>query len=306
MLSDKSKVLIFDIKRDCSEDGPGIRTTVFFKGCPLSCVWCQNPEGISPKPGISYFAERCDPVGCGGYACIDACPLKLPAINPEDKKIQIDNASCHRCDKCFDVCTPRALEPVGDWWTVNELVEKILIDKIYFNATGGGVTVSGGEPTMQMDFLHRFLVALKQEEINTGLETSGMFPLNQFQEFILPFLDFIYFDLKLILPEESRKFTGGFNDQIIENFLFLINEKTVPVIPRIPLIPDITATEKNLTGISHFLKSNGVKACELIPYNRLWRGKAIKNGIPVNYSHPGAMSQREEEKFVKLFLSQGI
>ena len=306
MLADASKGLIFDIKRDCSEDGPGIRTTVFFKGCPLSCVWCQNPEGISPKPSISYFAERCDPVGCGGYACIDACPLKLTAVNAENKKIQIDHASCDRCDKCFDVCTPRALEPVGNWWTANALVEKILVDKRYFNATGGGVTVSGGEPTMQMDFLHRFLVALKAEEINTGLETSGLFAIHRFRELILPFLDFIFFDLKLIQPEESLRFTGRFNDQIIQNFLFLVNEKTIPVIPRIPLIPGITATEKNLSDMSHFLQSNGIKACELIPYNRLWRDKAITNGIPVHYSLPEDMSQRDEERYVKLFLSQRV
>ena len=133
-----------------------------------------------------------------------------------------------------------------------------------------------------------------------------MFPLNQFRELILPFLDFIYFDLKLIHPEESRKFTGGDNDQIVKNFQFLSGRKTVPVIPRIPLIPDITATEKNLSTISLFLKSNGIEAFELMPYNRLWRDKAINNGIPVHYTHPGAMSQGEEEKCVKLFLSPAV
>ena len=293
--------LIFDIKRDCSEDGPGIRTTVFFKGCPLSCSWCQNPEGMSANPSISYSSARCDPSVCGGYACIDTCPLKLPVIDPENKKINLDHSSCNRCDKCFDVCTPHALEPLGSWWTVNELIEKILIDKAYFDSTGGGVTASGGEPTLQMEFLHHFLKALKQVNMNAGLETSGMFPLNPFKRLILPYLDFIYFDLKLIDPEDSRQYTGASNDLIIDNFLFLYNETTVPIIPRVPLIPGITATEENLSRISHFLKAHGITACALIPYNPFWHDKAIKTGIPINYSRSELMSQREEEDCIHYF-----
>ena len=301
---DELKGLIFDIKRDCSEDGPGIRTTVFFKGCPLACVWCQNPEGISARPAISFSSERCNPAECGDYACLDVCPLKVLSINPENKKIRIDHDSCTRCDKCFDVCTPKALEPVGSWWTVKKLIEKVLIDKEFFNSTGGGVTLSGGEPTLQMEFLHRFLVALKQENINTGLETSGMFALEQFQTYILPYLDFIYFDLKLIHPEESRKFTGRTNEQIIKNFLFLNYQAPVPIVARIPLIPDITATENNLNGISQFLQKLGITACALMPYNPLWQDKAVKNGVDISYSNPEFMSQREEENCVQFFLSK--
>ncbi len=300
-MPDESKGLIFDIKRDCSEDGPGIRTTVFFKGCPLSCVWCQNPEGISAKPAISFSSERCDPAACGGYACIEICPLKLFAIKPEKNRIQLDHDACNRCDKCFEVCTPNALEPVGKWWTVKKLVDKVLIDRTYFQSTGGGVTVSGGEPTLQMAFLHRFLVALKQEGINTGLETAGMFQLAPFQKLILPYLDFIYYDFKLIDPAESRKFTGSPNEQIVKNFILLNDQTAVPIIPRIPLIPDITASEKNLNGISRFLKKHGIKACELMPYNPLWINKAVQNGIDVHYTHSEFMSQEEERKCAQWF-----
>jgi pyruvate formate lyase activating enzyme len=295
------KGLIFDIKRDCSEDGPGIRTTVFFKGCPLACVWCQNPEGISAKASISFTSDRCEPAACGGYACLDVCPEKGPGLSPQGKNVEIDHDACTRCDKCFEVCTPRALEPVGNWWTVAQLVEKVLVDKTYFDATGGGVTLSGGEPTLQMAFLHCFLVALKQESIHTGLETSGMFPLKPFQEYILPYLDFIYFDLKLIDPEQSRQFTGSANEQVLRNFRVLNAEASVPVIVRIPLIPGITATEKNLMGISRFLQTQGVKACELIPYNPLWQEKAVKNGIAVRYSHPAFMTPGEEDRCAQFF-----
>jgi pyruvate formate lyase activating enzyme len=301
-MTNDAKGLIFDIKRDCSEDGPGIRTTVFFKGCPLACVWCQNPEGISAKPSLSFSSERCDPAACGGYACRDVCPENAPGLNPKDSKVEIDHDACTRCDKCFEVCTPHALEPVGIWWTAAQLVEKVGVDKTVFDATGGGVTLSGGEPTLQMTFLHRVLVALKQANINTGLETAGMFPLKAFQTDILPYLDFVYFDLKLIDPEESRQFTGSANEQILQNFRVLSAEAPVPVIARIPLIPGITATDKNLIGMSQFLQTHGIKACELMPYNPLWQDKAAKNGIVVSYSHPGFMSPEEEDRCVQLLL----
>ena len=177
---------------------------------------------------------------------------------------------------------------------------KVAVDKSFFDATGGGVTLSGGEPTLQMTFLHRFVVALKAENINIGLETSGMFALKPFETRILPYLDYIYFDLKLIHPEQSRKYTGCANEPILRNFLALTTEASVPVIVRIPLIPGITATDRNLRGISRFLRTHGVTACELMPYNPLWQDKAAKNGIAVSYSHPGFMSPEEEDRCVRL------
>ena len=224
----------------------------------------------------------------------------MPSIDPENQKVCIDHDSCARCEKCFEVCTLRALEPVGDWWSVEELIEKVLIDKPFFDSTGGGVTLSGGEPTLQMEFLHRFLVALKKEHIHTGLETSGMFPLKQFQTDILPYLDFIYFDLKLIDPEESRKYTGSSNEKILRNFNILNHEAPIPLIARIPLIPGITATEDNLSGISQFLEKSGTSACTLMPYNPLWLDKAVHCGVDIRYSNPEFMSRSQEEKCVRL------
>ena len=154
---------------------------------------------------------------------------------------------------------------------------------------------------MQMAFLHRFLKALKQENINIGLETSGLFPLERFQTHVLPYLDFIYFDLKLMDSEESRKYTGCSNESIIENFLFLYFETAVPTVARIPLIPDITATEKNLKAVSQFLKMHGVTACALMPYNPLWQDKAVKNGIETRYSHPGFMTPEAIEYCLEFF-----
>jgi len=300
---DEIKALIFDIKRDCSEDGPGIRTTVFFKGCPLSCVWCHNPEGIFFKPSLSFSLDQCTPAECGGYACLEVCPSNVLRVNDENKIIEVNHDACIRCDECFQVCTPMALEPAGNWWGVKELLTTVLIDKDFFQSTGGGVTLSGGEPTLQMEFLHSFLVELKKEDINIGLETSGMFHLKKFQKYILPYLDFIYFDLKLIHPEESRKYTGCSNQDIIKNFLFLHYQSEKPMVTRIPLIPGITTTKRNLTGISQFLQKHGVTACSLMPYNPMWQDKAVKNGVTIKYSRLEFMSKKEEENGVQFFLS---
>ena len=298
---DQVKGLIFDIKRDCSEDGPGIRTTVFFKGCPLSCVWCHNPEGISFKPSLSFSIDRCNPVQCGGYACLEVCPSNVFKKNNANQKIEVNYDACTRCEACFDVCTPRALEPVGKWWDLWQLVHKVLVDRHFFQSTGGGVTLSGGEPTLQMEFVHRFLTELKKEDIHTGLETCGMFHLEKFRKYLLPYLDFIYFDLKLITADESLRYTGCSNKEILENFLGLYEASEIPIVARIPLIPGITATEKNLAGISQFLQEHGVTACCLMPYNPTWQDKAVKNGINTKYSYPVFMSEKEEESCVQLF-----
>ena len=297
------KGLVFDIKRDCSEDGPGIRTTVFFKGCPLSCVWCHNPEGISTRPSLSFSADRCDPTACGGYACLEVCPGNVFRIDAEDRKIRIDRDACCRCDKCFNVCTPKALEAVGNWWTVDGLVKEVLIDQAFFRSTGGGVTLSGGEPTLQMNFVHRFLVELKKQKIHIGLETSGMFDLKKFHKKILPYLDFIYYDLKLIHPADSCRYTGRSNEDILKNFLFLNAVSQIPVRVRIPLIPDITATRNNLGGLTRFLRKHKVAACSLMPYNPLWPDKAVKNGVDIKYSRLEFMSDTEEADCAQYFLS---
>jgi len=195
------------------------------------------------------------------------------------------------------------LEPVGNWWTAKDLADKIQIDKEFFKSTGGGVTISGGEPCLQMAFLHDLLQELNKKGIHVGLETSGMFDLQAFSNQILPFLDFIYFDLKLIDPEESRKYTGCANERILENFLFLYRKSKIPVIPRIPLIPGITAEMHNLAGIAQFLKKNGVTACSLMPYNPLWQDKSVKHGIDIKYSRPAFMSKEEKENCDQYFLS---
>ena len=295
----KEKALIFDIKRDCSEDGPGIRTTVFFKGCPLSCVWCHNPEGKDARPGLSFNGELCSSADCK-WPCIRSC--KAYCLK-KGRPLIVDRTSCLRCDRCFDVCKLKALEPVGRWVTVEDLVCEILIDKPFFDSTGGGVTISGGEPTMQIEFISAFLQKLKEKGIHTAIETCGFFEYLRFKGLVLPFLDLIYFDLKLVDEYESLKYTGQSNKKIIENIVMLSHDAGIPVIPRIPLIPGITTTKKNLLGIGRFLKDLKLDEYALIPYNPYWQDKLQKLGIESEYQYNSPMDKKDEEECLWLMVT---
>ena len=295
----ESRAYIFDIKRDCSEDGPGIRTTVFFKGCPLSCSWCQNPEGKTDDTRLSFREEACKPEQCG-VACVSVC--EAHCLSYVDK-LRVAHDQCTRCDKCFAVCPTRALEPVGYWIELEDLLYRVSVDRPFYDSTGGGVTLSGGEATDQMDFCAQFLQALKKQNIHTALETSGFFNYRRFVQLMLPHLDLIYFDLKLIDDSESRKYTGQSNRLILRNFERLVTEAEIPVIPRIPLIPGITDSQDNLSGIAHYLRDQGVISATLIPYNPLWTDKMQRLGLKTSYQHRSYMTSEEQAASVHNFYS---
>lgn len=299
VMSVEQKALVFDIKRDCSEDGPGIRTTVFFKGCPLSCVWCHNPEGGEKRPELSFSAEACHPSECGA-SCVEVCETGCLSLN---NTLNVDRSACTRCDRCFDVCPTDALEPSGYRITLQELLCRVLIDKPFYRSTGGGVTLSGGEATMQMEFMHGFLKELKKEGVHTALETCGFFDLGVFRELVLPYLDLIYFDLKLMDDEMSRRYTGQSNRLVLENFAALAREAKVAVVPRIPLVPDITATRENLASITQFLRRHSIRTCTLLPYNPLWQDKAERLGLSPSYKRTSFMSKEELGRSIHYSLS---
>ncbi len=242
------KALIFDIKRDSSEDGPGIRTTVFFKGCPLSCVWCQNPEGIDREPETDLYGSQ-----------------------------------------------------VGQWIYLEELLYRVRQDKPFYDSSGGGVTLSGGEPTQQMSFIHHFLKALKAEGIQTAIETCGLFNYERFLKQAVPWLDLVYFDLKLIDDFQSRRYTGCSNRTVLGNFSRLVAEAGIPVVPRIPLIPGITDSEHNLRGLADYMREYGIKTCSLMPYNPLWQDKLERLGKSSRYRRTSFLTPEEQESSVKYF-----
>ncbi len=266
--------LILDIKGNSLDDGPGIRTVVFFKGCPLSCVWCHNPESKKSTQEIAFDKKEC--VDCG--TCRKICAREaLDRNNP----FYINRTKCDLCFKCVDACPSGAVAKVGKKMTVPEIVDIIKKDIPFYQHSGGGVTLSGGEPTLFMDFTSELLQALKTLGIHTLLETCGYFQLAQFDKLIYPCLNQIYFDLKVIDPEEHKRVCGVPNDRILENFRELYQrslDKGVPVLPRIPLIPGITATKSNLEKIATFLRVNHADRVTILDYNPLWHAKAEKVG----------------------------
>lgn len=252
--------LIVDIKRNSLEDGPGIRSVVFFKGCPLRCIFCHNPEAQETGAEIA-FSER-DCIKCG--MCKEACPKEaIDLDNPE----HIIRDRCDRCGECVKTCPGNGLRAIGSYYTVEELTEILLRDASFYRHSGGGVTLSGGECTMYPDYLESLLKSLKANNIHTALETSGYFEYDVFSKKILPYLDLIYYDIKIADKEAHIKITGRSNQKILDNLQQLVKETDIEVHPRIPLIPDITATYENLSAAVDFLCDAGAEDISLLPYN---------------------------------------
>ena len=254
--------LIVDIKRHSLEDGPGIRSVVFFKGCPLQCIFCHSPETQDPGVEIAFSPKQC--IHCGN--CADACPqeiidLELPGRILRDR--------CVRCGTCAGVCPGKGLRIIGSCYSVETLAEILRRDLSFYRHSGGGVTFSGGECTMYPDYLEPLLKHLKAKEVHLTLETSGYFEYRTFKKRILPYLDLIYYDIKIADPKAHKSYVGKPNQRILNNLQRLNQEKRVEVHPRIPLVPDITATRDNLSAIVDLLCEAGSEDVSLLPYNPL-------------------------------------
>ncbi len=289
------KPLIVEIKRNALDDGPGIRTTVFFKGCPLACVWCQNPEAIDPGPEIIYSPGDC--LACG--SCLQACPEDAMDLKRRPDPIHRDR--CRRCGACAAACPSRGLHLAGRYYSVEELVEELARDISFYRNSGGGITLSGGEPTLYPLYLHKLLQAVRFRRIHVNLETSGFYYRPVFTSEVLPHLDLIYFDLKLFDPDTHRRYTGRDNVRILDNLKSLARQARVPVLPRIPLVPGITAAPKNLRAIAAFLKGLGLRRAALLPYNPLWLPKAAGLGRSAAYNFDRWMTTEELERCAACF-----
>ena len=260
------KATIFDIKEFSVRDGNGIRTTVFFKGCPLRCIWCHNPEGLSPNVELYELRDGCT-----------SCNLcRLPCNHPD----------CKAFGRCLHVCPKNLLRPVGKEYGVEELSQKLLVQKPLFDAMGGGITLSGGEPLLQADFCVSLLQELKGK-LHTTIETSGYASEKDFWR-VVSFCDFVIMDLKLIDDAEHKKYTGVSNAQILANAKRLM-ESDIPHLFRTPLIPGITDTRENLMAISEFIGNNRI---ELLPYNELAPAKYA--AVHRTYTDKIDASQRNE------------
>ena len=298
--------LVLDIKGNSLDDGPGIRTVVFFKGCPLSCAWCHNPESKKAAPEISFAKSEC--VGCD--TCIGLCPENaLDRKNP----YFIDRDRCTLCAACTENCPSGALSMVGTPMSIQEICTVVAKDKPFYKNSGGGVTLSGGEPTLLMDFLSDLLQRFKAEGIHTLLETCGLFEFDLFEKKVLPYIDTIYYDIKIFDPDIHRQFCGVKNDRILENFSKLhplSAENGFELLARTPLIPNITATEKNLTDIAGFLNTLGVRQTRLLAYNPLWHEKNEKIGTHNSFQNNREMTSwipnEKIEMYRLIYTEKGI
>ncbi|MGZ6346322.1 MAG: glycyl-radical enzyme activating protein, partial [Anaerolineales bacterium] len=277
--------MILNTQRLSTEDGPGIRTTVFFKGCPLHCAWCHNPESISPRMQTQWFEVRC--LDC--RSCIEACPNGC--LTMTNKGLQIDRDHCQACGKCAQACPSGALESIGKTMLVDELLAELLKDRVYYEKSGGGVTLSGGEPTFQPEFAESLLQGLKEKGISTAIDTCGLSSTQTLAR-LLPFTDLVLFDLKLYDPILHFKFTGAYNKKILENLSFLRDYRLTQSRPmeiwvRTPLIPGATDSLENLNAIGRYLSEtlNGtVSRWELCAFNNLCRNQYERLGIEWPFS----------------------
>ena len=291
--------LIVDVKRHALHDGPGIRSTVFFKGCPLNCLWCHNPEAISPEPEIAFYPDDC--IGCG--RCGEACPNEAIQL---DSPHRINRLLCQLCGKCASACPGTALRIVGKYYELDQLVELLLRDKVYYETSGGGVTLSGGEPTLYIDYASRLACKIKEHGVSVTIETSGYFNYETFKSRMLPSLSLILYDIKLMDSEEHLAYTGRENQLILENFRRLAEDSPIPIIPRTPLIPGITARTENLRAIAEFIKKCGLTQYSLLPYNPLGPPKRENIGKePVDLTQEW-MAEDQVACCRKVILSAGL
>jgi len=252
---------IFDVKRFAIHDGPGIRTTVFFKGCPLACRWCHNPESQSARPEILFWAERC--TGCG--TCVDACPAG--AVSLEDGVAKTDRALCTGCGACVEVCSSEAREIAGEAWSLDRLLETIERDLLFFDESGGGVTLSGGEPLAQPEFALAVLAGCKERRIHTAVDTCG-FAEWDVLDAVASQTDLFLYDVKHLDDDRHRELTGVSNVLILRN-LERLSESGRKIWIRYPLIPSVNDAEGELVALGKLVsRLRSVDAIHLLPFHR--------------------------------------
>jgi len=276
---------IVDVKRSSTEDGPGIRSVVFVKGCAMRCSFCQNPETQRFEREIVWSRDRC--IACGD--CVEACPEQaLDLARPT----HIDRRACTLCGACVEVCPTSALRIIGRRYDLDELAELVLRDRAYYERSGGGVTLSGGEACLFPEYCGAFLARMRQESVGTWLETGGFFEYESFSRFMLDHLDGVYFDVKLADDQEHVRQTGQSNERIFENLHRLVADGRPKVVVRTPLVAGITDTKENLSGIVDRLVDIGVREMALLPYNPL--GTEMARALGYEPNQPVHLMTNEE------------
>lgn len=253
--------VVFNVQRFSLDDGPGIRTTLFLKGCSLKCQWCHNPESIRAESELLFFSERC--TGCG--RCVAACTAGIRQLEAE--KVRFDRSKCLGCGKCADVCLTDAIQQCGRKMTIEEAVQLLSRDIPFYKQSGGGVTFSGGEPMLQRCFVAKVAKQLKQKGIHIALDTAGNVPSEWFDEAILSNVDLFLYDVKCMNSQLHAALTGSNNERILSN-LRVLSDRGATLWIRLPFVPSLTCTPEEVKQIAALLRTlKGIARIELVPYH---------------------------------------
>ena len=269
--------LVLSITRMTVHNGPGIRTLILFKGCPLRCLWCSTPESQEETPEIALYSDRC--IRCDD--CLPVCPLN--AITAGDKAVTIDRELCDNCGRCVAVCYTEALRLLGREYTIEELVYEAQKDAVAYKHSGGGVTISGGEPLLKLEFALELLRAFQQNGISAGVDTCGCVPRKNI-EAVLPYVDFFLWDIKHMDDKKHRELTGVSNQLILDNLRFVSDNK-IPAYLRIPIIPGHNDSEENLRAVCNFAKDlPSLVEIHLLPLHHLGKERyaALDREYPID------------------------
>lgn len=291
--------IVFNIQRFSTEDGPGIRTTVFLKGCPLSCLWCHNPEGIGMKPQLMWYETRC----IGARDCIDACPEDALKLTPDG--IIIDRELCTACGECEEACPAAALEVIGKIYTPQEVFIEVEKDEAFYRNSGGGVTLGGGDPAMQTEAASEILRLCKEAGISTAVDTTGAFN-SRVYESILPYTDLILFDLKQMDEKLHKESTGVGLKNILKNARGF-GQGNIDVWVRTPIIPGWTDGEENIREIARFIKENmpATVRYELLAFNNLCKDKYERLDSTFPLSDAPLIEKEKMERLAEIAVEEG-
>ena len=287
---------IFNIQKFCIHDGDGIRTCVFLKGCPLNCIWCHNPEGLEKAPTLSFDSQKCSLCG----SCLAVCSSRTI----ENGAMKIERENCTKCGRCVEECLNAANEIIGKEITADEVFHEVMKDEMFYETSGGGITVTGGEPSYQPDFTLELLALSKNAGITLAIETCGTGSREFYEKCADLGATFLY-DVKCIDPVRHKELTGADNSRILKNLKYLMDRKA-DIILRLPMIPNCNDTDEDIALLADFLCQNKgrYRYAELMPYHTLGTNKAPKLSKSVAYVHENA-SEKEISRWISLFDSHG-